>query len=307
MSLVVAIGPSTFAEEDRTPWELLEKAGVTVRDNPVKRRLTESEIIRHLNGVDGLIAGLEPLNRNVMAATAPRLKAIARVGIGVANVDFEAAAEFGVKVSSTPEGPIDAVAELTLAAALCISRKLIETNAALHEGKWKKSIGVGLSGTKVLLIGYGRIGRRTGDLFRAFGAQLLVVDPQLDQSQLPEGVRLVQLEEGLAEAELISLHASGEGCVLGRPQLAHVRPGTILLNSARGGLVDQAALIDALNSKRIAAAWFDAFWEEPYNGPLLQYPQVLLTPHVSTYTTQCRRDMETAAVRNLLRDLGIPQ
>lgn len=305
MSIVVAIGPSSFAEEDDTPRRMLESAGVEVKENPFGRRLTEAEIIEHLRGVDGLIAGLEPLNRAVIASAAPRLKAIARVGIGVANVDFEAAAAHGVKVSSTPEGPIDAVAEMTIAALLAIGRRLISANAALHAGAWKKEIGFGLRETKVLLIGYGRIGRRVGALLRAFGAELLVHDPYIEAASLRDGERMVGLCEGLAEAEVITLHAAGEDCILGPGEFACIRPGAVLLNSARGGLVDEAALVAALESGAIAAVWFDAFWQEPYSGPLTRFPQALLTPHIATYTRQCRRDMECAAVRNLLRDMGI--
>lgn len=305
MSLTVAIGPSSFADEDAAPLERLRAAGAAVKDNPFKRRLTEAEIIAHLDGVDGLIAGLEPLNRSVIAAAAPRLKAIARVGIGVANVDFEAAAEFGVKVSSTPEGPIDAVAEMTLAALLALCRRIVPMNEALHAGEWKKQIGTGLAGGTALLVGYGRIGRRTGRLLRAFGVELLVHDPGLTPEDLGEGEGLVTLEEGLAAADFVSLHASGEACILDAAAFARMRPGAILLNSARGGLVDEQALLDALDAGKLGGVWFDAFWQEPYSGPLAGHPGALLTPHAATYTRQCRLAMESRAVENLLRDLGI--
>ena len=304
MSLTVAIGPSSFAEENDAPRRLLESAGITVKENPFGRRLTEAEIMEHLQGCDGLIAGLEPLNRTVITSAAPRLKAIARVGIGVANVDFEAAAEYGVKVSSTPEGPIDAVAEMTVSALLALNRRLLTTNEALHQGKWKKEIGMGLRGTSVLLIGYGRIGRRTGELLAAFGARLLVCDPCVEASSLQRGECLVSLEEGLTEAEVISLHAAGEACILGDGEFAKMKPGVVLLNSARGKLVDEQALVRALDAGIVAQTWFDALWQEPYTGPLAGYPQALLTPHIATYTRQCRLDMESAAVQNLLRDLG---
>jgi D-3-phosphoglycerate dehydrogenase len=303
MSKIIAIGPSTFADEDTTPLRMLQEAGYEVRDNALKRRLTEEEIIAHLDGAVGLIAGLEPLNRTVLTAAAPQLKALARVGIGVANVDFDAAAELGVKVSSTPEGPIRAVGELTVAALLCLCRRLLAANEALHAGGWKKEIGLGLGGTKVLFLGYGRIGRHTASLLRPFGAEILVQDPYLDIATLEHGERVVGFEEGLAEAEVITLHASGEDCVLDAAAFGHMRDGVILLNSARGGLVDEDALVQALDSGKVGAVWFDAFWKEPYTGPLTRYPQALLTPHVATYTRQCRLEMESQAVRNLLRDL----
>ncbi len=307
MSLRIAIGPSSFAAQDDTPLKMLEAAGCEVVDNPFKRRLTEEEIIEHLKGIDGLIAGLEPLNEKVIAS-APQLKAIARVGIGVTNVDFDAAKKHEVAVSNTPDGPVTAVAEMTIASLLTLCRNIIPTNAALHAGEWKKSIGRGLSGSTVMIIGYGRIGRRTGELLQAFGANLIVFDPFIEDGSIPNTVqRAGSLDEGLERADIITLHAAGTDCLLDAAAFGKMKEGVILLNSARGELVDETALVDALESGKVAAAWFDAFWQEPYTGPVAQFDQVLLTPHVGTYTAQCRRDMETAAVEHLLRDMGVSQ
>lgn len=301
---LVAVGPSSFAQQDDAPLRMLEDAGVEVRPNPFGRRLTEEEILRQLEDVDGLIAGLEPLNRRVLSSS-PQLKVIARVGIGMDNVDQEAAAELGIKVSNTPEGPTAAVAELTIAALLALCRGFVPANNALHTGKWDKRIGVGLSGLKVLLVGYGRIGRRVSELLRPFGAEIAVCDPYIDPEQLPDYVWPVTLSAGLAEADVISLHASGKGTLLGPAEFDQMKEGVIILNSARGALIEEEAMVRALDSGRVGSAWLDVFWDEPYTGPLTKYNQVLLTPHISTYTQQCRRQMEVAAVENLLLDLGI--
>lgn len=303
MAYKIAIGPSSFAAKDRTPLTLLEQSGATIVPNPYQRRLTESEIITHLKGVEGLIAGLEPLNEHVLKS-AKQLKAIARVGIGMDNVDQIAAQSLGIKVSNTPEAPAKAVAELCLTALLAIQRQVIRFNRDMHEGLWKKHIGMGLMDTKVLLIGYGRIGRRFGELLSYFGAKLYVSDPAIDPDSLKLGEILVPIHEGLTKVKVISLHASGNSGILMKPQFKKMRKGTILLNSARGELVDEGALIESLNAGTISAAWFDAFWKEPYKGELRRFDQVLMTPHVSTYTKQCRLEMEENAVRNLLRDLS---
>ncbi len=302
----VAIGASLFAAEDSAPTDLLRESGIEFVPNPYGRRLTEDEVIEHLEGMDGLIAGLEPLNRRVLSSAVPKLKALARVGIGVSNIDLEAAEELGVKVSNTPEPPTQPVAELTVAAMLALCRGLVRINAAFHAGGWPKEVTTGLIGTNVLLIGYGRIGRRVAQMLQPFGARLLVADPFIDPSSLTGGEQLVGLEEGLAQAQVISLHLSGEEVLLGPEQFERMRDGVVLLNSARGGLVDENALLEALESGKVAGAWFDAFWEEPYHGRLVGMEQVLLTPHGGTFTFQCRREMEVEAVRNLLRDLGIP-
>ncbi len=300
----VAIGPSSFAEQNDAPLRALEAAGLEVIPNPFKRRLTEDEIIAHLEGIDGLIAGLEPLNRRVLDG-AKNLKAVARVGIGIANVDLEAAGEFGVKVSNTPDGPIGAVAEMTIGALLCLARRIPEMNSALHDQRWEKKIGTGLSGATALVIGYGRIGRRVAELLRAFGCRIVASDPFLKGEAADDGTPLVSLASGLADADVITIHASGERAILGEVELAGVKKGAILLNSARGGLVDEPALIAALESGRLGGAWLDAFAEEPYRGKLIGMDRVLMTPHAGTYTLQCRLSMESAAVENLLRDLGI--
>lgn len=301
----IAVGPSSFAEEDQTPFKRLQAVGAEVVPNPFRRRLNEEETIALLAGVDGLLAGLEPLNRRVLAA-APHLKAIARVGIGMDNVDQKAAAELGIKVSNTPEAPAEAVAEMTVAALLALNRQLVPANTALHMGEWKKTIGSGLKGQKVLLLGFGRIGRRTAELLRVFGAELMACDPQWNSAEAERlGVRRAVLPEALAEADVISLHAAGRDTLLGAAEFARMRPGVALLNSARGDLIDEAALIAALEKGVVVRVWLDVFCEEPYRGVLTKFPQVLLTPHIGTYTRQCRLEMETAAVANLLRDLGL--
>ena len=304
MSLKIAIGPSSFAAQDDTPMKMLEAAGMDVVPNPYGRRLTEEEIIKQLNDVDGLIAGLEPLNKRVISSS-PKLKAIARVGIGVDNVNFQAAAEHSVKVSSTPDGPTRAVAELTIAGMLSLCRQLPQMNADMHAGQWNKVISMGLSNTPVLFIGYGRIGRAVGELLKSFGPDILVCDPTVNAEDLKHGETLVTLDQGLAKASVITLHAGGDKVILDKKAFDQMRDGVILLNSARAGLVDEQAFLSAVSSGKIFGAWFDAFWQEPYNGESLNYPNVLLTPHVCTYTRQCRLGMETEAVQNLLRDLGI--
>jgi D-3-phosphoglycerate dehydrogenase len=302
----IAIGPSSFAEEDDAPLRRLKETGCEIVPNPFARRLTEAEIIAHLRGVDGLIAGLEPLNARVITSAAPKLRAIARVGIGVDNVDFDAAAKHHVKVSSTPEGPTQAVAELTLAAMLALCRRLVPTDAALHRGEWKKIVGQGLDGATLLIIGYGRIGRRVTHLALPFGARVLVFDPFISAEALLGGViHEHDLHTALSEADIVSLHAGAKDTLLGPAEFAAMRDGALLLNSARGELINEDALISALDSGKVAGAWLDAFWKEPYTGRLTNYGQMLLTPHVGTYTRQCRLSMESKAVENLLRDLEL--
>jgi D-3-phosphoglycerate dehydrogenase len=300
----VAIGPSSFAAVDKTPLNILEEYGLKIIPNPFKRKLSQTEIIVQLKEAEGLIAGLEPLNREVLES-ATQLKAIARVGIGMDNVDQTAAIDLGIKVSNTPAGPTEAVAEMCLTALLALKRELILFNKDLHQGHWQKRIGMGLRNSKALLIGYGRIGRRFGEHLRAFGVKIFVYDPAINKTDLDKDEKKVSLRNGLRDADVISLHASGSEKLLGANEFSIMKPGAILLNSARGSLIDEEDLINALDKSIIKGAWLDVYSKEPYEGPLINYDQVLLTPHISTYTQQCRRSMEESAVRNLIRDLNV--
>ena len=300
----VAISTSSFGSVDKSATELLASKGFDIINNPFGRKLTENEIINHLQGVDGLIAGLEPLNSNVFQQS-PDLKAIARVGIGMDNVDIQAAEKHDITISNTPDGPTDAVAEITLAAALSITRNIVPASNALHKKQWSKLIGLGLKNTNVFIIGYGRIGRKVANLFRMMGAHILVCDPVVNKNELKYSETLLGLNDGLKSADIITLHAGGDNPILTAAEFGMMKKGVMILNSARGNLIDENALINGLDSKKVSAAWLDVFWDEPYTGKLTEYSQVLLTPHMSTYSVQCRKDMEMAAVKNLLRDLGI--
>ena len=302
--LRVGITPSSFSASNPAPKQALEAAGIEVVDNPYGRRLTEEEALEYLADKDGLIAGLEPLTENVLK-NAKSLKAIARVGIGIENVDLVAAENLGINVSNTPDGPTHAVAELTVTTAIMLSRKLLEINSKMHEGQWAKQIGKGLAGQKVLFVGYGRIGQATATLMRVFGAEIFVCDPFLAESDLKQGEVAVGLEGGLRLADIITLHANSRDVILGEEQFSLMRKGVILLDSARAELVDEEALIRAIDSGIIASGWFDAFWQEPYKGRLMNYDNIVLTPHTGTYSEQCRLAMEMDAVKNLLRDLDV--
>lgn len=308
----VLTGTSSFGLSSQEAIDQFRASGVELVLNPYSRKMTKPEIIEMLKDVDGLIAGLEPLDAEVLAS-APKLKAIARVGIGMDNVDLKAAQAKGIKVSNTPDGPTEAVAEMALAALLCLSRNLVASSNDLHTGKWEKRLGKGLRGSTVLFIGYGRIARCFSKLLHPFAMRQLVYDPYLSVSSvhalqdLGSHVKQVELAEGLSQADIITLHAAGDIEVLGSQQFAQMKHGVILLNSARGGLINESALLEALDRQIVQAAWLDVFLEEPYKGSLQGRPEVLLTPHNGTYTHECRAAMELAAAKNLLRDLAIKE
>jgi D-3-phosphoglycerate dehydrogenase len=265
--------------------------------NPFGRRLTREELTGHLPGVWGIIAGLETLDRKTLEGS--ELKVISRCGSGVSNVDLKAAEDLGIKVFSTPSAPTDAVAELTVGGVISLIRHMARMDSDLHNGRWSKRIGIQLGGSKVAIIGFGRIGRKVAKLLRAFGAEIVAVDPACDG--VVDKVKIVSMEEALSQADVVTMHASGDDVILGRREFDIMKNGIFLLNCARGGVVDEKELTLALDNGKVAGAWLDCFREEPYHGPLVKYPQVMLTPHIGSYTSKCRSRMEMEAADNIIK------
>ena len=297
----ILIGPSSFAEKDKSPLELLQKNGFSVINNPYGRKLTTLELLQLLQpDVIGLIAGLEKLDHEVMSASS--IQCISRVGSGMSNVDLIAAKNLNIAVRSTPDGPTQSVAELTLGSLLSLLRLIPEMNEDLHNGKWSKKIGFELRNKLCLVIGFGRIGNRVADLLHAFGADIVVYDPYL-QSQI--GYRKTErIEDVLPAVDIITIHSSGESCLLAEKEFSLIKDGVFILNASRGNAIDEQSLIGALEKKKVMGAWLDTFIEEPYKGQLIRYKNVLLTPHVGSYTLECRRDMEMEAVNNLINTIS---
>ena len=299
----VLISTSSFAEHSREPLDLLEARGIQYRLNAHGRKLKADEIASLVSDVDGLVAGTEPLTREVLQR-APRLKAISRCGTGLDNVDLAAAAELGIQVRNTPAAHVDAVAELSLAAILSALRHISEADRAIRAGTWRKPMGRLLRGRTIGLLGLGRVGKRLIELLAPFGVTVLATDPHEDPAfATTYGVRYVGLDELLEQSDVVSLHlpySAEMHHLLDRSRLGRMRPGAVLVNCARGGLVDESALCDALRSGHLAGAHVDTFEQEPYQGPLTELANVTLSSHIGSYAVEGRIQMEREAVQNLL-------
>ncbi len=293
----VFIGPSSFGVEDQRPLNLLKAAGFEIIENVYKRRLTKEELLKFLtDDVVGLIAGLETIDREVLERT--NLKVISRCGAGISNVDLKVARELDIKVCYTPFGPTTAVAELTVGALLSLLRSVHIMNDCLHHGQWTKITGYQLEGKTVAIIGFGRIGRKVASLLVPFAVKIIAVDTNVGEKI--DGVKFCSLDEACAQADIISIHISGDNEIIGKNEFNLMKKGVFLLNAARGEVVNGDSLIQALESGKIQGAWIDAFVNEPYSGRLQEYPQVLLTPHVGSYTVEGRAKMEMDTVHNLI-------
>jgi D-3-phosphoglycerate dehydrogenase len=299
----ILISTSSFARHSREPLDLLDAQGARYRLNAQGRKLTADEIASLLGDIDGLIAGTEPLTREVLLR-APRLKVISRCGTGLDNVDLAAAAELGIQVRNTPDAHVDAVAELTLAVMLSTLRRLPEADRSIRAGAWEKPMGRLLRGRTVGLVGLGRVGKRLIELLSPFHVTVLASDPHEDRDfAAASGVEYVRLDDMLEHADIVSLHLPYSAQVhhlFDADRLSRMKPGSILVNCARGGLVDEAALCSALQEGHVGGAHLDTFEHEPYEGPLIGLPAVTLSSHIGSYAVEGRVQMEREAVQNLI-------
>jgi len=295
----VFISTTTFAQDDPCILDVLYKAGAMVTMNPYHRRLNEAEITDILvkGRYDGLLAGLEPLTKDVLAK-AKDLKVISRVGVGLDNIDQDSARELGIKVFNTPGVLTDAVAELTLGLILALLRKVAFLDRKMHAGQWDKKMGTLLKGKTLGLVGFGHIGERVAQLALAFGAKVVFCDVRKVKKSSAKQVTLARL---VKSSDIISLHSSGEDCLIGEKEIRASRPGVIIVNTARGRLVDEKALLKGLISGKVAGAALDVFEQEPYDGKFCKNDNVILTPHIGSYAKESRLIMEKMAIENLIK------
>lgn len=300
----LVISTSSFDVENNPPLQHLLEEGMHIDGNSYRRKLTEDEIMELL-GADtvGMIAGIEPLTERVLAST-KNLKVISRCGSGLDSVDLDAAKRYGIAVLNTPEAPAQAVAELTMGLMLAALRRICQIDRLLRAGEWPRMQGQLLAAQSVGIVGLGRVGRRVARLCQAFGAEVVAHDSYVEQS--PEGVELVPLEKLLTQADIISLHLTYDANthhLLNRQAFARMKPGAVVINTARGGLIDETALGEALTSGQIGAAALDVFEQEPYHGPLLECDNAILTSHIGSLARESRQRMEIEAAENLRQGL----
>ena len=305
----ILITTSIFGKDDPAPLNLLQSAGYQVMVNPYGRKLTEDEVLDLLLEIKpvGMIAGLEPVTARVLQR-AKGLRIISRCGIGLDNVDLNAAGSLGIAVTNTPDAPTEAVAELTIGLIFNLLRRISFLDREIRRGNWTKETGSLLRGKQVGIIGLGRIGKRVAETLPALGAKVAGTDIYPDYRWLQEKqVSLVSLEELLKESEVLCLHVSytgGSEYLIGEKEMEAMREGAYLVNTSRGEVIDHDALYSMLTSGHLAGAALDVFDHEPYTGRLTRLDSVILTPHIGSYAKEARLEMEVQAVKNLLNALN---
>jgi len=290
--------------------DLLRAAGLEVQF-PVKSVLsTEQDVLEAMPGFVAVIAGSEPYNDRVLAGL-PDLRVISRNGVGYDKVDIPAATRRGVAVTITPDGNYLAVAEHAFALLLAVARNIAESTRETRGGTWqRRSQLIPLRGRTLGIVGLGRIGRGVATRAKAFGLRVLAYEPRPDLDFVQQqGIELVELVQLFTASDFVTLHTpltSATKELINRRSLALMKPGSILINTARGGLVNEADLYDALSSGHLAGAGLDVLAVEPplANHPLLSLDNLTISPHVASLDEQAIQDMSLAAAHNIIEVLA---
>lgn len=293
-------------------WQLLADAGVRAETTPYDRPLTLSEITTLMPGIRGVIAGVDPWDGRAFDH-APDLQVIARFGVGLDSIDLAEAERRRILVRNVPGGNAEPVAEMAILSMLASLRDLTEVAEATQQGAWSRPVGRELGSETVGLLGFGDIGRRVARMLRGFGSTVLACDPYAD-SHVAEtlGVRLVDRDELLRRSTIVSLHLPATPDTehtVNEEFLAGMRPEAVLINTARGSLVDSVALAKAVTAGIIARAAVDVFENEPVtkDEPLLGVRGIIATPHMSAETDGAYRRIGIATARIIIDALTSPQ
>ncbi|GHB33531.1 hydroxyacid dehydrogenase [Streptomyces umbrinus] len=298
----------TFSRHSPEPWRILEQAGagpVRPYDNTA---LPGSELRERIGGVDALVVGMDAVTAEVIDS-ADRLKVIAKHGVGVDTIDVAAARVRGIPVVCAPGSNSRAVAEFTFGLILDATRRITASHQRVAHGEWPKLFGPELAGKTLAVVGFGRIGRLLTNYALAFGMTVLAHDPYVDDADIRAlDATPAPLDDCLVRADIVSLHlpaTSGAGPLLDRRRLAAMKPGALLVNAARGGLVDEEALAALLVEGHLGGAALDAFAHEPLgDSPLRTAPNVLLTSHMAACSHEANRTMGAMIAEDVVRVLA---
>ena len=301
----VLVTPTSYAKNDPCLRTELEAAVGEVIYNTTGRPFTADQLIKIIPDFDGYIAGLDAVTKDVIAA-ADRMKVIARYGVGVDKVDLEAAQERGIVVTNTPGANSSSVAELTVGLMIALVRHIPAAHVSIKSGEWPRLRGATLEGKTIGLYGFGAIGQIVAKQLSGFGCELIVYDPCMNQ-QIAEELRVedVSSDEIVKRSDILSLHCpvvKKTRKMVDSDFLDLMKPGSLLVNTARGELVDEMALYDAITQGHIAGAALDVFCDQPPDpeNPLLNLSQVVATPHMGAHTDSATNNMGWSAFRNCL-------
>ncbi len=301
----ILVTPTSFGKNDPTLRKALEDTVGEVAYNTTGKPLPSADLAVLIPGFDGFIAGLDVIDRAVIEK-ADRLRVIARYGVGVDGIDLEAARQKGIVVTNTPGANSISVAELAIGLMICLARKITTAAQATRNGEWPRWQSMSLEGKTVGLLGFGSIGRQVARMLGGFDCTLLAYDPIADPTIAASlGVRLLAQEQVVSQSDIVSLHCPVTPQTRGMVDAAfleRMKPGSFLVNTARGELVHEDALLQALDSGRLNGAALDVFATQPpaKDHPLLLHPRVIATPHMGAHTDGATNSMGWMSLRDCL-------
>ncbi|OFX14327.1 MAG: hypothetical protein A2V59_12265 [Armatimonadetes bacterium RBG_19FT_COMBO_69_19] len=301
---VVRATSRSFGRHTRAGVRLLEDAGCDVILAGPGGPWPEEQMREYARDADALIVGADQVTRNVLTSSR-RLRVVAKHGVGVDNIDLAAAEELGISVTYAPDGNTRSVAEMTVAMLLSLWRGLARADARLRARVWEPMVGREAAGRTLGIIGLGRIGRAVAILGQALGMRILACDVAQDPAFADaHGIRYETLEGVLRQSDAVSIHVplmDQTQRLIGSREMAWMRPDAVLVNVARGGIVDEHALAEALAHKRLAGAAVDVFEHEPpWDSPLLGFETVLLTPHIAHSTQEAMERVDVMVAEDVL-------
>jgi D-3-phosphoglycerate dehydrogenase len=302
----ILVTPTSFLKpENKAAQEKLAAFADEVVYNPHGRPLTAEEIPALLEGCDGYIAGLDYITAEAIQAAPDTLKVISRYGAGVDRVDLKAAKVKGITVTNTPGTNATAVCELAFGLMLALARGIPQLDRAVKQGEWPRRNGIELCGKTLAVLGLGAIGKKLACRAQAFGMEVCAYDPYADKAYARAvGIDLCGLKETISKADFISLHmplTEETRHILGAKEIAAMREGVYIINTARGGLIDEQAACEALKTGRIAGLGLDVYeGEPPSDSPLMGLSNVITTPHAGAHTQEAVSGMGLMAVENLI-------
>ena len=303
----VFVSTVPFAEENRLPREILRENGLEVDVNPFGKKITSAQLAEIIGNYDYLIAGTENISAEVLTR-ASNLRLISRVGIGLDGVDLVTARDMGIDVSYTPEAPAPAVAELTIGLMLSLLRKTHLASQQIKSGNWQRYFGRRIPEVTIGVIGVGRIGGRVLRRLSSFGTPTILVNDLSPDAKVAPELKLewVEKDEIYSRADVITLHVpltDRTHHMITARELALMKKDAILLNTARGGLIDEVDLVSALKAGALDGVALDVFENEPYEGPLTEFERCILTAHMGSMSKDCRAAMEITAARHVIQHL----
>jgi D-3-phosphoglycerate dehydrogenase len=307
MTYKILIATRSFGSTSTKPWEMLELAGCDLVKADMSRDMTEERLMGLLAEADGAIVGVVPMTARVLERS-PRLKVVSMHGVGVDHIDVTVASRLGIVVANCVGTNDQAVADLTVGLMISIARSIPRVDQDLRAGGWGRYKGVELWNKTLGLVGFGKIGRAVAKRALGFDMRVLVYDPYVEVSDLVlQGIDSMPLDEVIKRADYLSLHAplnADTQHMIGEPQFEAMKSTAYLINTARGGLVDELALYAALTENQIAGAALDVYaLEPPVDSPLLGLSNVVVTPHVGAHTREAIERTSVMAVENVLRTL----